>query len=106
MDITEQLDYAESQLDRLTDERDKLIEDYQWLNDSLATMTARADTVLQAKLVAVEKVLADWQRAYPTDIFPEIVDGETKGLVGLADRISASMGRHMAKLLEAALGAT
>jgi hypothetical protein len=45
--------------------------------------------------------LDGWDKAYPTDIFREVSDEEVNWLhttkPGLCDRISAGMGRHIAK---------
>lgn len=48
--------------------------------------------------------LAEWSRAYPEDVFPEPSKEDREWLHatrrGLMDRISASMGRHMVRLIE------
>ena len=53
--------------------------------------------------------LRNFAEAYPTDIFSEPTADERKWLheirPGLQDRIAASMGRHVAKCLLAALEA-
>lgn len=52
--------------------------------------------------------LEGWDRAYPTDIFREVTDAERDWLhetkPGLIDRISASMGRHMASRIREDIG--
>lgn len=48
--------------------------------------------------------LDSWAQAYPIDLFPEPEDADLKWLhatkPGLCDRISASMGRHMARHMQ------
>jgi len=47
--------------------------------------------------------LEGWDKAYPEDIFPELTTEEREWMQankrGLVDRISASMGRHIARCI-------
>jgi hypothetical protein len=51
--------------------------------------------------------LEGWGKAYPIDIFSEPTDEEREWLhatkPGLMDRVSASMGRHMARMIQSDL---
>lgn len=75
-----------------------LLDRYQGIEGQLAMSTLSLERA-EAKLTAVENMLAGWERAWPCDVFPAITQEDTKPIGGLADRISAAMGRHMAGLL-------
>lgn len=73
------------------------------LTDLSATPPAQAAEAVERAMDVADTIinrLEGWDRAYPTDIFREVTDEESKWLhetrPGLIDRISAGMGRHMA----------
>ena len=67
------------------------------------TERAAVDAGIKAirALEAVQELSFQWAQAYPTSIFPEPPAGEHGKTV---DSCSASMARHMANALAAALG--
>lgn len=51
----------------------------------------------------IEKILAEIEQAYPEDIFPPTTEGEREDVMerypGFIDRTSASMGRHLVRVI-------
>jgi hypothetical protein len=59
--------------------------------------------------MTIEEVLAEIERAYPEDIFPETTTEERALVIaqfpGFVDRTSAMMGRHLARVIRRKIGA-
>lgn len=64
---------------------------------------AVVDEATQDAIDSILHKLEEWSKAYPVDVFPEPTERQRDWLheasPGLMDRISACMGRHMAKML-------
>ena len=78
--------------------------------DELATALAKPGEDFEAKVGAVGDAcdtllhkMEGWDKAYPEDIFPELTAEERDWMQankrGFIDRISASMGRHIARCI-------
>lgn len=51
----------------------------------------------------IYEILEEFEQAYPESVFPELTDEERAHMIsthrGVMDRVSASMGRHLVKMI-------
>lgn len=76
---------------------------FEMLAAAPAAPAAVVDDATQDAIDSILHKLEEWSKAYPLDVFPEPTEKQRdwlhEGSPGLMDRVSASMGRHMSRML-------